>query len=145
MKTTFLSLALALVFPTIVSAACPNLTGSYSCVGESGKAMHVELQKLTPNFYQLEDQLVIQAGKEGVQNIRSGEGFKMTITATCNYQVLDVDTEVSNPEDGKFLSFVQKSYLLRPSGDLDVLMTWNDSKNLESTLIRCLRKLTHEM
>lgn len=149
MKATLMSiplyLALTLGFTATAWSACPELTGTYSCAGESGKSIHVELQKLAPSFYQLEDQLVIQAGKHGVENIRSGEGFKMVITATCNEQSLDVDTEVSDPKEGKFLSFVQRSYIPKPTGDLDVLVTWNDSINFESALIRCQKKLDHAM
>lgn len=145
MKTSLSSFALVLALAGTAQAGCPELTGTYSCIGESGQGLHFEFKKLASNVYQLEDQLWIRASEAGAENVTQGKDYKMLITATCRNQVLDVETEISNPEDGQFLSFVQKSYLPKPSGDVDVLMTWNNSRRFESTLIRCLKKMTSDI
>ncbi len=140
MKTTMSAFALSFMFSCFAQAVCPKLTGSYDCVGGAGKGIHVELKNLDGSTYVLEDQIVIRASTSGVETVTKGDGFKMTLTATCRDQALDVETEFSNPANGEFFSFVQRSYLPKPSGDLDVLVTWNDADNLESSLIRCQKK-----
>lgn len=143
MKTTLIATALGLVLTaTATHAACPQLTGTYDCVGQSGKGIHVELLNLDKMTYQLEDQLIIHASELGVETVKKGKDFKMVTTAICRDQGLDVETEVSNPIDGQFLSFTQRTYLPQPDGNINVLFTWNDSESSESTLIRCQKKET---
>lgn len=143
MKTAF-SFFIAAGFSTLTSisslAACPQLTGTYDCTGEAGKSIHVELKNIDGTTYKLEDQIVIRASELGVETVKNGQDFKMITNATCRDHALDIETEMLNPTSGKFLSFVQRSYVPQPSGDVDILVTWNNSTQFESSLIRCTKK-----
>ena len=139
MKTAISFLA-ASIFSQASFAACPELTGTYDCFGEAGKSIHVELKNLNGTTYKLEDQIVIRASELGVETVKNGSDYRMVMNATCRDQALDIETEMFNPKDGTFLSFVQRTYVPQASGDVDILVTWNDSKNTESNLIRCQKK-----
>lgn len=137
MKSRFFVTVLMLTFSQMAAAECPQLTGTYSCSSQTGNAIRIELFNLDRSTYQLEDQIVIRASELGVKTVSTGNSYKMTTLAICRNQVLDLETEFSNPKDGKFLSFEQRSYVRQSSGDIDVLVTWNDNDDLESSLIKC--------
>lgn len=141
-KQPALLLSLTVTFSALAfepNAECPHLTGNYDCVGSAGKSIRTQILNINQVTYRLEDQIVIKASLQGEETIREGKTYKMLTKATCQNNVLDIETEFADPADGRFMSFVQRSYQPTLDGHLDVLMTWNNAEKLESWLFRCTK------
>lgn len=135
------TLALSLILVASSSAlACPDFSGKYSCSSKNGPTILVEYRK-TAEGYHLEDPPVVQASKEGIDQISEGMGLMITTTGLCRgNNILEVRQVTQNAATKKYLGQVVKTYRPLANGDLEIQIKAEDDKTKTDLFVDCLRR-----